>query len=168
MLTKTDPSKVKWAELSLLEIAEGNAMDTFFTLKIFKKLYEFLEANPKLMIIYSTLLSPLNNVFIEPEFNGLNVSTKRLKQVGAELKTKVLEAEDQVYLLPKVKKTLKISSNSNLVDLFYEDSEGFQLYPPKYTKSGKEPSTDRETLETLELLIEEELIKRAKDEKEKG
>ena len=38
MLTVKDPKKQNWAEMSLADLAEGNAQDAFFTLRIFELL----------------------------------------------------------------------------------------------------------------------------------
>ena len=43
MLTIDNPSKFDWANMDLGECMEGNAMDTYFTLKLFDLIVDRLE-----------------------------------------------------------------------------------------------------------------------------
>lgn len=44
MLTVSNPNNFKWDELSLSECARGNAMDAYFTLKLFHVFMEILDS----------------------------------------------------------------------------------------------------------------------------
>jgi len=160
MLTVKDPKNHDWAGMTLTEIAEGNAQDAFFTLRIFDHLMELLQArNPKVLELYKTMLSPLTSEFADIELEGLPVSLKRHKAVDVVLKQKVEETHDYIYELDRVLTKDSMTSTQDLVKILYTREGGLELYPPAMTSGGK-PSTNKETLETLEFQIEQELESR--------
>ena len=59
MLTVKDPKNHDWAGMTLTEIAEGNAQDAFFTLRIFDHLMELLQARNLEVIVTG---KPLKNM----------------------------------------------------------------------------------------------------------
>jgi len=159
MLTVRDGSKKDWANTPLPELARGNALDAFYTLRIFKELEKEVEelgadkVNEKLYV-------PLLQIFPEVEYNGMEVDIEVLRTVGRNLNTTIMDIEDVLYSeIPEIKKSDNLSSTVDLREIFFSE-EGFGLYAPKFTEKDL-PSTDKETLKELRSQIEEELDSRA-------
>ena len=64
MLTIDNPSKFDWANMDLSDCCEGNARDTYFTLKLFDLIYEKLESLSALEVLDKVLM-PALPVFAE-------------------------------------------------------------------------------------------------------
>jgi len=155
MLTVSNPRNFVWSELSLRDCARGNALDSYFTLKLFHTLMEELE-NTGADKLYDKLISPVTTVFADMEREGLRVSRDALKSVGKELNHSNINLEDGLYDYPQVHKDDNISSNSNLIEILYTREDGFRLYPPDNTAKGN-PSVSAPTLKILLEQIESEL-----------
>ena len=98
--------------------------------------------------------------FAEMEFEGLLVSEDRLSTLAKELKELTLNREDDLYLYKEIHKTDNLSSNNDLIDIFYLREGGFAFYPPDKTAKGS-PSVSAPTLKILLEQISEELVKRS-------
>ena len=85
MLTIDNPKTFNWSEMPLADCAEGNAMDSYFTLKLFKVLEAALD-DLKAHALYEKLISPITTVFAEMERRGLDVSRDSLDKVGRDLR----------------------------------------------------------------------------------
>jgi len=158
MLTVKDPSKQNWAEMSLADLAEGNAQDAFFTLRIF----ELLETQIKeldLHHLYGSLIAPMTPIFAEIEYNGLQVDTTTLDALNTQLDGKILSKKEQIHSIMEVPADANMNSSANLVDILFTNDTGFNLYPPVNTAKGK-PSVNSECIEVLLEQIEEELESR--------
>jgi DNA polymerase I-like protein with 3'-5' exonuclease and polymerase domains len=155
MLTIDNPSKFDWANMDLSDCCEGNAMDTYFTLKLFDLIMERLEGEPVMKLIENVVMPSLET-FAEMEYNGLIVDTDKLGSVGRQLRSKNMIEEDALYLCEGVKNTDNLSSNNDLIDILYTRDDGMGLYPPDKTAKGK-PSVSAPTLKLLLEHIEEEL-----------
>ena len=158
MLTITNPNTFDWSSMSLSDCAEGNAMDTYFTLKLFDLICEKLEGSPMLRLIEEVIMPSLE-VFSEMEYEGLNVDLPTLDSVGRALSAKNMDEEDALYSCEAVHKTDNLSSNNHLIEILYTREGGMELYPPDKTGTGK-PSVSAPTLKLLLEQIEQELSKR--------
>ena len=158
MLTVKDPKKQNWAEMSLADLAEGNAQDAFFTLRIF----ELLETQIKdlnLHHLYGSLIAPMTPIFAEIEYNGLNVDSQTLDVLNTQLDSKIKDKEFEIRALPEVSTEDNLNSTQDLVDILFTREGSFQLYPPVNTAKGK-PSVNSECIDILLEQIDEELESR--------
>jgi DNA polymerase I-like protein with 3'-5' exonuclease and polymerase domains len=158
MLTVKDPKKQNWAEMSLADLAEGNAQDAFFTLRIF----ELLETQIKdlnLHHLYGSLIAPMTPIFAEIEYNGLNVDSQTLDVLNTQLDSKIKDKEAEIRALPEVSTEDNLNSTQDLVDILFTREGSFQLYPPVNTAKGK-PSVNSECIDILLEQIDEELESR--------
>jgi hypothetical protein len=76
---------------------------------------------------------------------------------------KVENSKKKVTSYSEVAAEDNIASNKDLVNIFFLKESGFGLYPPFRTKKTGTPQVDKNALETLENIIEEELEKRNKE-----
>ena len=159
MLTVSDGRKINWALMPLNEMAIGNVTDSYFTLELYYILKDKLK-ELGLESHYETLLCPLTIILAEVEYNGMLIDKSKLDEIGPNLKRESDEAKDKLYAFKQVRKEDKVSSPKDLVQIFYLRDDGFKLYPPFKTKKTNQPQTDKDTLETLETMIEEELEQR--------
>ena len=158
MLTIKNPNTFDWSSMSLSDCAEGNAMDTYFTLKLFDLICEKLGDSPMMKLIERVIIPSLE-VFSEMEYNGLDVDVPTLESVGRVLNAKNMDEEDALYTCESIRKTDNLSSNTNLIEILYTREGGMELYPPDKTGTGK-PSVSAPTLKLLLEHIEGELKKR--------
>jgi hypothetical protein len=155
MLTVTNPKKFDWANMELSDCCEGNAADTYFTLKLFNLIFDKF-SDLGLVPFFEKVLAPANTIFSEIEFAGLEVCPTTLESVGKILKTANIETEDYLYAYKEVMPKDNLSSTMNLSEILYTNEEGFGLYPPDRTSKGA-PSVSAPTLKILLEHIEEEL-----------
>jgi len=73
--------------MPLSDCCEGNALDSYFTLKLFDLIYEKLGEGSMLKLIEQVVMPSLE-VFAEMEYEGLDVDTDVLQKVGKELGAK--------------------------------------------------------------------------------
>jgi len=158
MLTVNNPKTFDWANMSLSDCCEGNAADSYFTLKLFN-LIEGKITELGMDKIISKLIMPSLSTFSQMEYEGMMVSEDKLKVVGHELYVHNIEEEDDLYEFDQVKTSDNLSSNNDLIEILYTREEGFELYPPDRTGKGS-PSVAAPTLKLLLEQIEEELKKR--------
>jgi len=158
MLTVENPNKFNWSEMPLSDCCEGNAMDSYFTLKLFNLICEKLEGEPMFKLI-EEIMMPSLELFAEMEYNGMDVDLDVLDSVGKQLSSKNMNEEDFLYSCKGVIKTDNLSSNNDLIEILYTREGGLELYPPDKTAKGK-PSVSAPTLKVLLEHIEEELVKR--------
>ena len=134
-------------------------MDSYFTLKLFDLVEEKLGELDVLPFVEKLLPDSLES-FAEMEFGGLLVSEDRLATLSKELKELTLNREDDLYLFKEIHKTDNLSSNNDLIDIFYLREDSFEFYPPDKTAKGS-PSVSAPTLKILLEQINEELVKRS-------
>ena len=159
MLTVENPNKFDWANMPLVDCCEGNAYDSYFTLKLFYLIEEKLTELGVMDFVEKTLM-PALEPFADIEYNGLSVSEGKLKQLGKILSEKNMNQEDDLYSFPGVTNTDNLSSNNDLIDIFYLREGSFEFYPPDKTAKGS-PSVSAPTLKVLLEQINEELTKRS-------
>ena len=158
MLTIDNPKKFDWAGMSLHDCAEGNALDSYFTLKLFDICEKELK-KLNMLHLYKNLMSPATEVFSGMEFNGLDISQDKLSEVGKELYLKNVDEADGLHSHEQVDKDDNLSSTNDLVEILYTREEGFNLYPPDRTAKGS-PSVAAPTLKILMEHLEDELKNR--------
>ena len=158
MLTIDNPSKFDWENMDLSDCCEGNAMDTYFTLKLFDLIMEKLDGQPVMKLLENVVMPSLET-FAEMEYNGLDVDLYTLSSVGKQLRSTNIDEEDFLYTCKGVTKTDNLSSNNDLSEILYTREDGMGLYPPDKTAKGK-PSVSAPTLKLLLEHIDEELEKR--------
>jgi len=158
MLTISNPKTFKWSEMSLSDCCEGNAMDTYFTLKLFNLIEDKIK-DLGMGKITSELIMPALTPFSEMEFNGMHVSEGRLGSVARQLSSSNIEEEDNLYTFDQVSTSDNMASNKDLIDILYTREGSFEVYPPDRTPKGK-PSVSAPTLKLLLSQVEEELESR--------
>lgn len=158
MLTVTNPKTFDWSSMPLLDCAKGNALDSYFTLKLFHCLLEIMEEEGSDKL-YEHLMSPITPVFVDMEYAGINISREALQKVGKELRDTNINGEDSLYDHENLGITDNLASGKDMVGIFYTREDGFGLYPPDKTSKGN-PSVSAPTLKILLGQIEEELAKR--------
>ena len=159
MLTIDNPSKFDWANMSLSDCCEGNAMDSYFTLKLFDLVEEKLQELEVLPFVEKVLSDSLET-FADMEYEGLLVSKDRHAVLRKELNELTLNQEDSLYFFDQINKLDNLSSNHDLIDIFYLREGGFEFYPPDKTAKGS-PSVSAPTLKLLLEQINEELERRS-------
>jgi DNA polymerase-1 len=158
MLTVNNPHSFDWANIDFEDCCEGNAKDSYFTLKLFDLFEEKLK-ELRMHYMYENLLSPAATVFTEIEYNGLHIGEEKLVELGRTLNGVNINKEDSLYSFEGIKNTDNLSSNNDLIDILYTREDAFALYPPDKTAKGS-PSVSAPTLKILLEQIESELSKR--------
>ena len=157
MLTIQNPKTFDWSSMSLADCCEGNAMDTYFTLKLFYLIESKLEEAT--LRLLEEVISPSNTIFSEMEYEGMLVDRDTLDSVGKILKDKNIQDNDDLYGYEQVQKSDNLSSNMDLIEILYTREGSFETYPPDKTAKGK-PSVSAPTLKLLLEYVNEELAKR--------
>lgn len=168
MLT-VDGKNFNWKTIGLADCLRGNAIDSYFTLKIYRKLKDEIE-KLGLTKLYEKLIAPLTVLFRDLESDGILIDPVKLASLKKDIGSAMERLEGEVKSLPSVPKDANLASNDDLIQIFYslkkspegwviDESSGFGLYPPSRTKNGQ-PQTDEETLKTLKDLLDEELVRR--------
>ena len=158
MLTIDNPKKFDWANMDLSDCCEGNAMDTYFTLKLFDLIVDKLEGQPVMKLLEGVVMPSLET-FAEMEYNGLDVDMDTLESVGKQLRSTNMNDEDFLYTCKGVTKTDNLSSNKDLIEILYTRENAMGLYPPDKTAKGT-PSVSAPTLKLLLEHIDSELESR--------
>lgn len=156
MITQLDGSKVDWDNMPLAEMAKGNCLDCYYTLELFKVLHEKLD-NLGLLFHYDNMLSPLIPVLAEIELQGMLIDQPKLEELNPKLTAKVEEVKKSLYEFKQVKPEDNVGSPKDLIKIFFTREDGFGLYPPFRTKKTNSPQVNKNTLETLESVMETEL-----------
>ena len=158
MLTIKNPKTFDWANMALSDCCEGNAADSYFTLKLFDLIEEKIK-ELRMEKILSKLIMPSLSTFSEMEYEGMQVSEEKLGSVGRQLRVANIEEEDTLYGYSQVITDDNLSSNNDLIEILYTREGAFEMYPPDRTAKGT-PSVSAPTLKLLLEHIEEELKKR--------
>lgn len=176
MLTVSESSKFDWKNISLADCAEGNAMDTYFTAKVYLKLID--EVRDKgLEKLYEKLISPLSVAFSEMELEGMLIDQEKLQEIKSDLTRKIEDVEADLKKSPLVPEEINLNSSQQLCKVLFSlvknsetkeyevvDGVGFGLYPFEFTAKNQ-PSTSEETMTKLHSMVEAEYVKRGLNEK---
>ena len=158
MLTIKNPKTFDWANMDLSDCCEGNAADSYFTLKLFNLIEEKIK-DLGMENIISKLIMPSLSTFSEMEYEGMQVSESKLDEVGRQLRVSNIEEEDNLYTFKQITTSDNLSSNNDLIEILYTREGAFEMYPPDRTAKGT-PSVSAPTLKLLLEHIEEELKRR--------
>jgi len=161
MLNIENPNSFDWKGISLSDCCEGNAMDTYFTLKLFLK-FESILGETDRWKLYSNLLSPISDTFLDMEYAGQEINPDTVKEIGLQIYLDRMEQEDILREMKEVRNEYNLYSNKDQARVLFLEEDGFGLYPPKFTngedkEGAPTPSTDRECLDLILEQIEEEL-----------
>tara|TARA_Y100000034_G_scaffold11854_1_gene12387 strand:- start:304 stop:804 length:501 start_codon:yes stop_codon:yes gene_type:complete len=166
MLTVTNPKKTNFKDMPLVECLEGNAMDTYFTLK----LYELFNSGKMEdgHDLYHKLVAPVAEHFVGAEHRGIDINVGELDGLGRKLKAKTLDVEDQIYESNSVLPTDNLKSNADMSRILfarktnsgYEEQENsFNLLPTELTAT-EQGSVSEPSLKLLLEMINKELLNR--------
>lgn len=174
MLTVKNKKGFDWVNIPLGDCLRGNALDTHYTAKVFTRLYQELE-NSGLVNLYQNLISPLQKIFTEIEFEGLLISEEKLAELKAQLESAIKKAELEMLKdfpgsnLGSARDLIKILFSMELKEVKNENGVekvwsimpdfGFGLYPAFMTEKDQ-PKTDEDSLKALRTMLEEESVKR--------
>lgn len=160
MLTK-DGSKTDFANMPIDEVAEGNALDVFYTLDLF---YLFEESLPEHFLkFHSEVIEPLNSYLALQTYNGITIDTSKLEEMEKSLLEKKETAIDEIYSIYPAGKN--INSSKDLKEFLYCDEQinrvdgSFNVYWPETTPKGA-PSTNADSLSFLLKEVKKELAER--------
>jgi len=157
MLTISNPKTFDWANMDLGDCMEGNAADTYFTLKLYDLVMERLDERA-IKLLEFVLMPSLEN-FAEMEWVGLDVDRSALELVGRQLKGESMNQEDILLGCKGVTTADNMSSNTDLQHVLYLREGAMELYPPDRTDKGT-PSVSAPTLKVLLEQINQELESR--------
>tara|TARA_R110000737_G_scaffold36331_1_gene55702 strand:- start:3277 stop:3762 length:486 start_codon:yes stop_codon:yes gene_type:complete len=160
MLTVKDPSKTDWRNMPLGDLCEGNATDTYFTMKIYEKLMDEMEGDPVMGLVNRVLMRVIAR-FAKVEYLGLDVDVTKLDFIGRSIDDVNMTIEDRLYDLPSVKPKDKMSGKE-LLEVMYLREGALELYPAGTTDTNA-PSTAEPVLTKMLEFIDEELEKRSKN-----
>lgn len=165
-----DGKKTDWKNMPLAQMARGNALDAYFTLKIFHKLEKRVN-DLKMKNLYEKLMVPAVEFFKDMELDGLLISSPRVEELGGQLRDDILSKEDSLFSFKQVNKTFELTSTDDLVKVLYSADKkhnivegGFNLYPPISSEKTGAPSTSAEALDILLEQLQDEINKRGLNE----
>ena len=149
-----------WADIPLEELARGVSSDTYFTYKI-NDILENNYKNEEQRKLVEFVLSPLLVVVARMEFNGIDLSEEKMKELSRELDPAIMESEDLLYSMDGVEPTDNLNSADDLGKILFGREGGMELYPPDWT-AKKQPKTCKNTLAILLEQIDDELSRRSR------
>lgn len=165
-----DGKKTDWKNMPLSTMARGNALDAYFTLKIFNVLNKKID-ELKMRNLYDKLMVPAVEFFKDMELDGLLISSNKVEELGKQLSDDIIEKEDRLFSFSEVTKTYEVTSTDDLIKILFSAdkkgnivSGGFNLYPPITSDKTGSPSTSAEALDILIEQLEEEINKRGLNE----
>lgn len=170
MLTKDNANKVDWANIPILECMHGNALDAYYTVKVYGKLLEELRTK-KLEKLYENLIAPLTPILAELEYDGLLIDPVKLAELKKQIQAKLLELQHSFSEIDFIPKGVNFDSSHDLIRILFsieknsdgewavDPSFGFGLYPFSKTDKGQ-PQTNEETLIQLKDIVDKEYSRR--------
>ena len=147
MLTVTEGAFHDWANMPLLDMAYGNAMDTDFTLRSWKILKKDMTAkclNP----VYDNLIKDITLLLGDVEDRGISVDQEYLKVLDEKLAKTLEVLHKELNELCPLDEDLNPNSNQQLGKLLFGE-EGFGLIPQDFSLKTKAPSITEEHLNNL-------------------
>ena len=81
MLTIVNPETFDWANISLTDCVEGNALDTICTLDLYYIFKEIIESNGQLNLL-ENLVSKGQEVFTKIEYQGVDVDISEVDRLS--------------------------------------------------------------------------------------
>lgn len=170
-MLKVEGKNFDWVNIPLKDCLEGNALDAYFTLKVYSHLLKEVE-NVGLVKLYEKLISPLSVVFSEIEYNGMSVDQDKLKELKDAISNKISDIEKELTQSPRIPENISLTSAQDICKILFSleknketkewevnESFGFGLYPIFKTKTGQ-PQTNEESLTKLKELVDKEYARR--------
>ena len=157
MLGVKNPKKFDWVNQPLQECMDGNALDTYYTLRLFEIFYEKLEEMGALKL-YEHLMVPATQYFGFVEHRGLDIDIEAIDELEAEMESETKRIMETISSLPCVKPEDNLKAPTSLQDILYTREGGLELYPPDKTTKKAEPSTSADTIKILLTQINEVLL----------
>ena len=157
MLGVSNPRTFDWSNIPLSEGLVGNAMDAFFTLKLFEKFKTTLSES-NVDILLSNVINPATEILARSEYDGMDVDTLALRSLEDEINNRLDDTNKKLYSFDCVKGK-NLGSNKDMISILYTGEDGFRLYPPDKTSKGS-PSVSASTIELLLSIINTELERR--------
>jgi len=165
-----DGRKTDWKNMPLAQMARGNALDAYFTLKIFRKLEKSI-ADLKMFNLYDRLMVPAVGLFKDMELDGLLISEETVDELATQLREDIHEKEDKLYSFKQVNKIYELTSTDDLIKVLFSCDKkgnivdgGFGLYPPISSEKTGAASTSAEALDILLEQLQDEIDKRGLNE----
>jgi len=169
MLTVENSTKFDWKTIGLVDCLEGNAIDTYFTFKVFDRLKDELEKRD-LILFYEKILSPVSILSDTIEFDGLIISTEELDNLDIQITEKLNSINAHLHKIVN-DDSINFASNKDLTKVLFsleknnETGEydiidsGLGLYSPQRTEADA-PSTEAETLRIIRDHLMGEILNR--------
>jgi DNA polymerase-1 len=125
------PAKEKTGGTTLRKLAKYNALDAYYTRKLYFRFIKEIREDYQLYNFYRWVMMPATRVFRDIENNGVYINTTKLDEVEGYLKNKISGLEKE---LSKYKKEVNWNSPQQVAEFLFEDLD---LNPLQLTKSGK-------------------------------
>jgi DNA polymerase I-like protein with 3'-5' exonuclease and polymerase domains len=178
MLTVESSTKFDWKNIGLVECMRGNAMDTYFTAKIYEMILEKIKEKG-LEKLYEKLIAEALPIFARMELDGFLIDTAKLADLKERISRKIKTLDSAMMESPRIPMDANLNSSRDLISILYslkKNSEtkewdvcediGFGLYPIEFTDAGQ-PKTDEEVLIKIKEVVDAEVTRRGKsNEKE--
>lgn len=179
-MLKVEGKNFDWKNIDLMQCLQGNALDAFYTLKVYTKLLEEIRKTG-LEKLYDKLISPLTTVFRDIEYNGMDIDKNKLESLKKELldkmetiKTKMVDSkyipnnyklsgDNLIGILFSLVKGVDPNTKKKSKDWIINEDIGFGLYPVSRTESGQ-PCTAEEDMTKLKELVDREFLSRGLNE----
>ena len=115
--------------------------DVDCTFRIYETQMPMLKAGNLEFLLYS-LYMPVNNIFMELEYNGVYADREHLAKLKVDYEAKIADLTAKIHVL--VGKVFEISSDEQLTEVLFTD-----LKLPVIRMTKTQESTDKDTLEKL-------------------
>lgn len=125
----TDEEKTGGAPLKIL--ARYNALDTYYTRKLYFKFIKEIKQDPALYKFYKLVMMPAVRIFRNIEYNGVYINEGKLDEVEQYLKQKLKKLEKE---LESHKKGVNWNSPQQVAEFLFKD---LGLNPLEKTPTGK-------------------------------
>lgn len=136
MLTIVNPETFDWANISLTDCVEGNALDTICTLDLYYIFKEIIESNGQLNLL-ENLVSKGQEVFTKIEFQGVDVDISEVDRIDEELSELLVTLAADLYEFKEIREDTNIGSDMQMAEVLFTNEDGFGLYPPMRTDGGE-------------------------------
>jgi len=136
MLTIVNPETFDWANISLTDCVEGNALDTICTLDLYYIFKEIIESNGQLNLL-ENLVSKGQEVFTKIEYQGVDVDISEVDRIDEELSELLVTLAADLYEFKEIREDTNIGSDMQMAEVLFTNEDGFGLYPPMRTDGGE-------------------------------
>lgn len=123
-------------------LATYNALDCLYTRRLYFRLVERLRADPGVHQVFNRILMPCARLFVQAEFNGIDIDVDRMHEVEIELRRKAHKLKKK---LDSWAPAVNWKSPQQVAKFFFEE---LKLKPLDMTPKGK-PSTSESVLMRL-------------------